>query len=610
MKHGFTLRRLVLTGSGVQDAEVGFKCGLNVIAGPSDTGKTYIAQCINFVMGSGKAPKSIPEAKKYRSIVLEIEARAESRSYRLERGLAGGDIRLSTPGGPDTALLGKHQADNENTISNFLLKLSGFQGKKVQIDQQGKTRPLSFRDIAMLILIDEESVISERSPIYGGQYAARQAEQSVFRLLLTGVDASSVIAKEDPRIAQGRQAGKVEAFTVLLQRARDQLRELNVIGGIAEFKDEFERLEAEVGVASSELDGEQKSAAGVEEQRRNAWTALRQVESQIDVLLQLQKRFELLGEQYSSDLRRLAAISEAGFSLDQMREERCPVCGALPEHHERQHQKEQFTPVDIAQACVAEVVKTKQLLGDLQTTLVSSAEQAKALGTQRHSLQARLEAIDKSLKELLLPRVQKAVQKLRDSQTRRDACRRKLELLKQEWDLEDHLAKARIPIKKEPAVNPWAAVKKGETDLFSSEVETLLRAWRFPGLQRVTFSEKGFDIVISGRSRGSHGKGVRALTRAAFNLALLRLCVREGKPFPGLVLIDSPLVVYREPDKEEQAFPQEVKDAFYRSLAKDFHDAQVIILENDPPPTDINASANVISFTGNNRGRKGFIQVG
>jgi hypothetical protein len=52
-------------------------------------------------------------------------------------------------------------------------------------------------------------------------------------------------------------------------------------------------------------------------------------------------------------------------------------------------------------------------------------------------------------------------------------------------------------------------------------------------------------------------------------------------------IIDSPLVVYRQPEDGEAEFPHEVKNAFYRGVAADFADAQVIILENDEPPSDV-----------------------
>lgn len=135
----------------------------------------------------------------------------------------------------------------------------------------------------------------------------------------------------------------------------------------------------------------------------------------------------------------------------------------------------------------------------------------------------------------------------------------------------------------------------------------MLKRWRFPNLVRVTFSDLDEDLVISGRQRASHGKGVRAIAHAAFNMALLSYCFKQSRPHPGLVLVDSPLVVYREPDANEGSFSREVKDSFYRSATEDLKEAQVIIFENEDPPADVAASANVIRFTGARHGRLGFI---
>ncbi len=604
---GFVLRQLALTGHGLPSAQLSFTRGLNVIAGPSDTGKTFIAQCIDFAMGSGDVPKEIPEAAHYTSVLLEIESQNADRVFVLERSLRGGDVRLSTPGEADRILAAKHQADKEDSVSRFLLELSGLDSTRVRTNQQGNTRPLSFRDIASLIIVDEESVISATSPILSGQYITRTAESSVFRLLLTGTDDSSVIAKEDPKIAKGRQEGKAEVLEVLLKQNRDQLTELKILGGVTEVREQLTRLDAVFEAASAELAIEQSSAASLEERRRNAWTRLRQVESRADVLSELQKRFELLQEQYSSDLRRLEAITEAGIRLGQMKEERCPVCGALSEHHASEHQQGRAAPADVAQACKAEAAKTEKLLQDLRTTLASNAAAVERLGIERSARQTELEVTGTELKTLLEPRLQAAVQKVRESQATRDACRRSLELLERMQNLERLLAEANAPRKKERAEGLSSVVSAGEAEQFSKDVEALLRSWHFPNLDRVTFSEDDQDIVISSRPRGSHGKGVRAITHAAFNLALLRLCAREGRPFPGLVLIDSPLVVYREPDNDEGAFPHDVKDAFYRSLASDFPTCQVIILENDKPPPELAVSANCIVFTGTGLGRRGFI---
>lgn len=51
MNFGFAIRRLSLLGLGKAPAEVTFTRGLNVVAGPSDTGKSFIAQCLDYALG-------------------------------------------------------------------------------------------------------------------------------------------------------------------------------------------------------------------------------------------------------------------------------------------------------------------------------------------------------------------------------------------------------------------------------------------------------------------------------------------------------------------------------------------------------------------------------
>ena len=605
---GFMLRRLTLAGAAdLPNAELNFARGLNVISGPSDTGKTFIAQCINFVLGASSPPKEIKEASKYTLVFLEIESRSTSKVYILQRALRGGGIRLSTDGEADRILGEKHHPDRKDTISSFLLNLSGLDGKVVRTNQQGLTRQLSFRDIARLILIDEESVISSESPILSGQVVTRTVESNVFRLLMTGIDDSSVIAKVDPKIARGRLEGKAELLSAMLQQAKDQVTDQNITSTIEEVRDQLNKLNEAYEIASAELAREQNSATELEQRRRSAWTRLRQVESKVDVLGGLQKRFELLQAQYSSDLRRLEAIAEAGIRLGQLNEERCPVCGALAEHHESKHQQVGATPSDVAEACKAEAEKTARLVIDLQTTLISNAAELELLCVEQNEWQAELESIGTELNMMLQPRLQSAVEKFRKCQANHAICRREMDLLERVRELDQLLTEATAPPKRERPEVPSSTVSTGVAEKFSQGMEELLRSWNFPDLGRVVFSEDDQDVVISGQPRRNHGKGVRAITHAAFNLALLKFCVQEEHPFPGMVLIDSPLVVYREPDVDEGGFSPDVKGAFYDSVARMFRDEQVIVLENDDPPESVSASANTVTFTGNEHGRWGFI---
>ena len=601
---GFQIRRLILVGRGVPNAEVQFREGLNVVSGPSDTGKTFIVQCIDYMLGGKDIPESIPEAAPYETVRLALNV-SDDDEVVLERSIRGGDFKLVSPRKADRHLFAKHSAGGKDSVSQYLLGLSALTEKKVRKNKQGATREVSFRDLARLILVDEETIISKTSPILTGQYTTGTAESAIFRLLLTGVDDGSLVSSEDPKVTKVKQAGKVEMLELLLNQTKERIVEMQLPGDVKAWQGQLAQIETLFEAAQKELAVEQQNAAQLEGQRRAELNTLRQLESRSGVLKELQRRFALLEEQYLSDLRRLESIAEAGARLGQMNAEHCAVCGAMAEHHE--HQKAESAPEDVAQSCLVEADKIRLLISDLHLTRSDNDHQIARLDELSIQARARARAVATELTEMLKPRVEVALLRLRESQTSRDTYRRALELNGRVDELQGLLAGLAHEVPGKGTELESARVRSDEAEAFSQEVESLLRSWHFPGLDRVTFSEGDQDIVISGRTRASHGKGVRAIAHAAFNLALLKFCLKSDMPHPGFVLIDSPLVVYREPDTDEGGFSHDVKDAFYQSIAEDFRASQVIIFENEDPPSELGANANIIRFTGAPHGRQGFI---
>jgi len=649
MKFGFALRRIALTGPGKQVAEVTFTRGLNVIAGPSDTGKSLIAQCINYALGGGDPPKESPELNGYNSVVLEIEGNGDRRNYSLERSLPdpklasgphkraiskgragrgkganasssgedgrearGTKILCRTADQPDRILASRHKSGEEDTVSQFLLNLSGLGTKKVRTNERGTTRGLSFRDIAMYVIVDEQTVIKDDSPVLSELKIDRTVEKGVFRLLLTGADDGSVIEMEDPKVAQGRTEGRVELLDGLLLGSRERLSDYGEVATLSEEEDRLSRIETSIEAAFAERDAAQGRLLPLQKRHREIWSALRMAESKHAVLLELLTRFDLLHGQYLSDLRRLSAISEAALRLGQLKEERCPMCGALAEYHDETHLEAGIALGGVSWACKAEAGKTFRLLRDLLTTRSATAAKVEQLQMTRDRHQNELNDISAELKVLIAQHVDVAIRKVDELRTRAENCRRSIELLERIKELEslrENARKSEKGKKRKKGEFPDAAVTTEQAEAFSKKVEALLKEWHFPGADRVSFREKDQDIVISGRARKSHGKGVLAITRASFNLALLRLCMEDERPFPNFVIIDSPLLVYEQPDVDESSFPLDVKRHFWTSLKESFVDAQVIIIENSKQVvgSDTLGDVNVVLFSGNDQGRRGFI---
>jgi hypothetical protein len=604
LKTGLLVRKLVVEGPNRLDAAVTFEAGLNIVVGPSDTGKTYIFQCLEFALGASDPPKPIPEADGYETIRLSV-CRADGREFTLVRSLQGGDIRLSAEGAEDVVLEAKHSIDNPRNISTFLLEASGLSGKRVRKNASGEARSLSFRDVAHLAFVDEESVMTDRSPLRTGQWTAETVESRVFRLLLTGEDDSSVIAKEKPAIRKARQAERSDLLETLISRMRSSNQDVVRPESIDAATKELRIREVDAAETSQALVSTQDAAGAVEDRRRETWSELRSFQSRADVLRELQTRFDLLKKQYETDLDRLASIAEVGLRIDQTPTERCPVCGALAEHQEHEHAVEQESPSEVRASCEAERAKIATLMTDLgETVATNAADLAKEMrGAEERSVE--LASLDKELAEALKPRVAAATEAFRGAEHRVREAEHVVQLMRYEGEFRQLLAAPEKPRRRTGKLPP-PNVSSGEADGFAKEVERLLEAWRFPGAGRVTFSEQDQDLVVEGRHRSSYGKGVLALTHAAFSLGLLRFCLDSDLPSPGVVAVDSPLVVYREPDPEEGGFPSEVKDNFYRSIAHAFGDAQVFIFENEMPP-DLGDEANVIKFTKGTSGRHGFI---
>jgi hypothetical protein len=133
---------------------------------------------------------------------------------------------------------------------------------------------------------------------------------------------------------------------------------------------------------------------------------------------------------------------------------------------------------------------------------------------------------------------------------------------------------------------------------------------RFPGSRHVSFDETTYDLTIDGKLRRNNGKGVRAITHAAFKVALLLFCRERDLPHPGFLVLDTPLLTYRDPitskygdveGDEKELSNTSLKPYFFDHLSSRSDLAQFIILENVDPPDDI-GRAHVETFCGDRAG--------
>lgn len=614
IKHGFQIIKLKLTGSNVADAEVTFTQGLNVITGPSDTGKTFILQCIDYMLGGKDIPKDIPEAKEYDHAILTIKSNNDGQVFSLERSIRKATrFVLSQEGHPDSILKQKHDGTESDNISYFLLDKIGLVGKKIRKNARDETISLSFRNLTNLSIISEENIINNNSPILTGNYTTPTTEKSVFSLLLSGIDDSELTESEDPKISKARINAKIEMLQELITQTQGQIENQEIDSPLHILQNQLNDLDQAYEEACENLAIVEASASEIENERQITWNHLCKIEARLNDIVGLDKRFTLLNSQYNSDIRRLGAIVETSQTVEKLSLTRCPVCGSPSEFHDESHQISDVDFDFIAMSSLAEMNRIQALISDLEIAANDLNDEIQDLSSQQQEVKTNLGDIDQKLQEVYRPKVKIAFEYTHRIQKQREDILTVISLFERVNEYNTIIKKYENRIKEIPVNLETHETPTSHFHELCGEIESLLNAWNCPDMGNVYFNSesKVWDIVISGRERKSHGKGVRALTHAAFTLGLLQYCVNKNLPHPGFVILDSPLVVYREPDSDENDYEKEVKKSFFIETASIFAEEQVIIMENEVPPEQDNFEKpiNVIEFTKSKTGRFGFIPM-
>jgi hypothetical protein len=600
MAPGFSIAELRFRGKDIEDAVVTFAPGLSVVAGPSNTGKSLIRAAINFVFGSSEPMTTVDEAKGHQTIFVQLRT-SDGNPVTFERSWGGGDIKQYrvpasgiTASTPAVALSPKHSADNQANISAVLLSLAGFSGAKLRRNQAGDLRNLSFRDFVEYVLINEERIITTLSPLHTTSYTDKTFETSLFRALLTGQDDTEIIVVPSAKDEKARIAGQEGT----IERIRADIQSRIPQDGRTE--QDLIRMQAavdqQIAAQSQLLQNYRTDLADLERQRRDLEQDHVRSLARLDQVDANLKRFDLLKQQYASDLNRLQSTVEAGNLFADRQEGPCPICGANPEHHQQhgitQEQLDTFT-----NACRAEAEKIIASQNDLAGTMAQLEQEQADLQTTLGTIRQQRNQNAQAFKNILGPSIANVDWDLATLSERRADIAATLALYEQLHRLDELEQHQPVPTPRGKKDKAFAALPPNAYEEFALAIEGLLGAWSFPELNRVTYDTTAEDIVISGKARKDNGKGYRAITYAAFMIGVLRETNRKNLPHPGFVLMDSPLVTYREPDEH---IGEGVKDAFYRNLTTSLGDTQVIILENEEPPAEIKEQ---IAFTGFTKNR-------
>ena len=157
----FYIERLTVTGVGKKDSTIELSNGVNIIYGPSNTGKTYIVKCIDYMFGSDKEPIDISTGYE----VIEIIVRTEHGKLIMSRKIGENKINVeSTDKKISSGRYNSKASSNnyDNTINSVWLSLIGIDEKHFIIcNENFKKRVLSWRTFSHMFMLTETKIESK-----------------------------------------------------------------------------------------------------------------------------------------------------------------------------------------------------------------------------------------------------------------------------------------------------------------------------------------------------------------------------------------------------------------------------------------------------------------
>ncbi|TMR03410.1 hypothetical protein ETD83_10920 [Actinomadura soli] len=602
------LTHLTYAGSHVPPAQIVFGPELTVIYGTSDTGKSFIVKSVEYMLGGADLTMP-PEAEGYTQILLgllmpdgaplTLVRAPESNSIHLHNE----DLRDQVIRTPDATVTAVHNARSKNSLSIHLLRALGLDDILIRKNEAGGTRPLALTDLLHLSLVTENRMVGQVPPVLRtGTATTRTAELSVMRFLVTG--------EGDPAVDTGPNAGQRRVhkgqIQLLDQLVIDLSSKLATQENDRQLRDRLIRIRGALEDQSGPLRQVNQAHREAVDSRMDAARELAVLDERLTEVSDLLGRFRLLEAQYRSDLERLAMVNEAGSILGYFKVGTCVFCGAEPEHQQPNHSVEETTQLHAA--VEAEAAKTSALLGDLLPTIADLASEETTLLNRRVEAQSDIGVRDQIIAELEggIALLRSDVEELVEE---RSAVERELELHERIAELDDKRSRL-VGADSVLLTRPTQHIPTSILGEFDSVLQQTLNAWQVPDVDHAEYDQYHAEIRAGGRERAGRGKGVRSVLHSAFTTALARFCIGRDLHHLGFVVLDSPVVTYRDPEPDETPDIPDVEmtstvvDRFYKDMLS--FPGQAVVIENGDPPTKVLSEATTYHFTGAGGRRAGF----
>ena len=588
----FYIEKIIVTGSGKTDSIIELSNGVNIIYGPSNTGKTYMVKCIDYMFGSEREPIDISTGYQYIKIIVRTQCGTITMSRKI------GENKIEVSSNDNNVPSGKYatkasRTNYDKTINSVWLSLIGINDLHLVISNENyKKQILSWRTFSHMFMLTETKIISEYSAILSGRDTSNTAVIASLIFLLSGQDFAETETKDTKEIKEAKKNAVKAYINKELFRLSERNQEL-----LAQLKEnpnidiavEIEKIMAEISTnekrINSSIEENQKILAQLYEKNENL--------SECNVLL---NRYDELTTQYDADLKRLNFIVDGEANLNASFSTHCPFCDGEVVVKKNQNY------IDAAKS---DYKKIKLQAKDLESASKELRSEKLSLEQEIGTLMAKKKSIEELIEKELKPQVFNLKEKL---SAYKDAieCQKEIYILKK---LSEQKTADMIENDTDEESELKFKVKEHLDYSFINElsngIKSFLENCNYDNLLSVIFDKANMDIVINGKKKSSNGKGYNAYFNSVVAIVLSRYMESKAKYSPDFLVLDSPILSLKE--KETKKPSETMRNTLFENIVDNQKGIQTIVIENEIPEINYK-DANIIHFTKEkNNGRYGFL---
>ncbi|MCS6211451.1 hypothetical protein [Shewanella baltica] len=604
MNLGLRIKKIIFIGQD-KSSEVNFNKAVQFVHGASNTGKSLLVEAIDYMLGKSSLRQVIPQSASYNEIAMQIDL--DGKPFTLFRKWPSTDFEVYSEhiySKDESKFFNYYRVKNAtkkfDTITDFYFQ--NLPRPTILANLFGEKTSLTIRLLSRVFISDEEKIIGTKSPIVGGDSNENSKNKYVFKYLLTGKDDSEVKVITRGKEFQSEKRGQIDVLEDVVQSLALGLNFPDE--SIDSLDDRRARLDTSLAELLTTIDDSQEQLSEIVSEKKIVSQLLMTASERLNTIKANLENFGILERLYLTDIDRLSSQEEAAFLLRVGHYSECYFCGKKPESI-----CDDLSDLDmLAKASKAEIVKIKSKYFELSDTTAGLERQKTDLCLGIDSLEKKLTYLDAQA-ERRAPSLKLEDNNLSEIRKERASVQSDIKLNKQINLFRKRLQEAELNTSPKQYKSEEFYPEIEATASFCEIYSEILAAINFPGEHKVEFDTKNTDVVIDGVPRDLNGKGVRAILHSVFKIALLIHCKRNNLYHPGVIVLDSPLVTYRDPLKskhgelegdEEEMAKTNLSEHFLNFLHSIGHMGQFIIIENIDMPEGLRGVIGVETFYGKN----------